>query len=271
MKPLQISKENATFQVLLALKTNRRKRNELGEIFVEGVSAINHAVGAGLAVRRIIRSAGTRLSDWAAGLIAGHRHAQEIELSEELYSALSDRDEPSEILATFERPVHVDEAGDEMPLVVIVDRPSNHGNLGAIVRSANAFGVTEVIIVGHGVDEYDPAVIRASTGAVFRTPIRHLESLRELRELTESLRARYPGLRIVGTDSEGDTELSDATASVGAAIILIGNEAKGLSVQLKELADVIVRIPMRGAVDSLNVACAASIVMFALRHRGSDG
>ncbi len=264
VRELHIAKRNGTFQVLLALKASRSKRNEVGELFVEGITSIKAALRGGKTIKRIVRSNSKRLSDWGRALVAEHEHAQLLTLDEALYNELCDKTDPSELLATFEKEsLRLAQARlSARPFVVIVDRPSNHGNLGSIIRSANAFSVDLVIIVGHGVDPYDPAVIRSSVGSVFLSQLCHVESLGELRRWIEKQKAAVPGLSCIGTDSEGSTAIDSGKPLDKPAIVLLGNEAKGLSVELKGLTDRMVRIPMTGAVDSLNVACAASIVMY---------
>lgn len=264
MNPLLITKENSTYQILQALKTNRRKRRELHEVFVEGVSAIKQGVQSGLRVKRIISQDDRTLSRWARGLIDLNRQAQYLRLSKRLFDELSDRNDPSEVIITLDLPDSKieEESESPKPFIVVIDRPTNHGNLGTIVRSANAFGVTQVLTVGHGVDVYDPAVIRASMGSVFSTPVSQIESMESLRAWLDQMRERHPDLRVIATDSSGDSLLTGDERTSLPAAILIGNEAKGLSVHLREVADVTLRIPMIGTVDSLNVACAASIVMY---------
>ncbi len=160
MKPIRISKRNSTYQILQALKTNRAKRNELEEVFVEGIAAIKSAAISGKVVRRLIYASHDRLSDWSKRLIASSSSAQLIELDGELYDELCDKSEPSELLATIEKE-RLELRRIELPaspFVVVLDRPGNHGNLGSIIRSANGFGVDLVVTTGHAVDLFDPAV-----------------------------------------------------------------------------------------------------------------
>jgi len=119
------------------------------------------------------------------------------------------------------------------------------------------------------VDCYDPAVIRASMGSIFETQICHVDSLKELLGWVERLRESTPGLACVGTDSTGSSVASATEPLEKPVILLLGNEAKGLSVELKRAADRMVRIPMTGTVDSLNVACAASILMYEIAAKGN--
>ena len=275
LKELRVTRRNSTFQILQALKTNRAKRNELNEVFVEGIASIKAARRGGHVVRRIVHAERRPLSGWARSLIEESTTAQVISLEATLYGELCDREDPSEVIATFERKgLSLSKARlSKKPFVVVLDRPANHGNLGSIIRSANAFSVDLLIAVGHGVDFYDPAVIRSSIGSIFSAQICHVDSLKELTGWIETQRALSPGLTCAGTDSKGSTVADEKAPLERPVVLLLGNEAKGLSVELKGLADRMVRIPMTGSVDSLNVACAASILMYevargALRPRG---
>ena len=264
MKPLRITKPNSTFQILQALKENRSKRSELGEVFVEGVAAIKNAVRAGRSIKRLVYNNQESLSDWARGLLLAHENAQLISLEKKLFDALSDKTDPSELLVTIDKE---DAKLEEMhlpedPFVVVLDRPGNRGNLGSTIRSANAFGTDLIITSGHGVDPFDPAVIRASTGGIFFTKMCHVESAEQLSNWIGAARAQHTGLMTIGTDSESEVSLVEYSHIRRPVVLLIGNEAKGLSVRLKSMADKMIRIPMKGEVDSLNVACAASIMMY---------
>jgi 23S rRNA (uridine2479-2'-O)-methyltransferase len=272
VRPLRITKANSTFQILQALKENRSKRSELGEVFVEGVAAIKNAVRAGKAIKRVIYNNHEALSDWSKRLLQAHENAQLISLEKTLFDTLSDRNEPSELLVTIAR--ETVELGQvilpEKPFVVVLDRPGNRGNLGSIIRSANAFGADLIITSGHGVDPFDPAVIRASTGGIFFTKVCHVESAEKLSDWIGRARTGHAGLAVIGTDSESDTSLKECSPIQRPVVLLIGNEAKGLSVRLKSLADKMIKIPMRGEVDSLNVACAASIIMYEVYESDKD-
>ncbi len=257
-----ITTRNDVFQILQALKTNRQKRSELAEAFVEGIESIKQAESAGCAITRILFADYARLSDWSKGFVGRHGNAGRVELRNGLYAELADRDEPSELMITVSSPrVPLSEIGlPRNPLVLVFDRPSDRGNLGSVIRSANAFGVDLVVLNGHGVDARDPKVIRSSLGAVFHTPVIQAESHEELSAFLERLR-KDSGLRVVGTDSTGAIPLQDAGLKRPIAVV-IGNEAKGMSLRLKELADEMVSIPMTGKVNSLNVACAATAILW---------
>jgi TrmH family RNA methyltransferase len=265
---LRVSAENAEFQIIQALKTNRAKRHKTHEVFIEGTECIRQALGAGLEFTRIIMGAHEEcLSDWAHALIQAQGAATLIEMSPSLYASLCDRMNPSELLVTAkikpetENPVLLPPA----PCILVFDRPSDFGNLGSIIRSANAFGIDALFTVGHGSDVYEPKVIRASLGSVFYTQIRHIESMESLERFIREQKQRC-GLSVLGTDSVGSVSLRDKDLHAP-IMLIIGNEAKGMSVALRSLCDEIVRIPIMGAVNSLNVACAVSILLWELYRK----
>jgi TrmH family RNA methyltransferase len=258
-----LSAENAEYQIIRALKLNRQQRNRRGEVFVEGIECVKQAVaaGAGVEITRIITKNAGELSDWGKGLIKKQGRAKIVEMTEPLYRGLCDRAEPSELLITARvRAWRPEDVNAEKPVVIVFDRPGDCGNLGSAIRSANAFGIDGVFILGHGVDPYESKTIRASLGSVFSTKIIPVDSLETLRAYIKNQKARN-GMTVLGTDSSGPARLQDETLKAPVMVIL-GNEARGMSVKLRELCDRIVRIPITGAVNSLNVSCAASILLW---------
>lgn len=260
-KVLTITKENAAFQVLHALKTNREKRNHEGFLF-EGVRNINNAITYTWNIKAFLYSSEKGLSDWAKDILKNSKAETHYDLSLELLNKLSNKEEASELLALGEIPKDDLKkiSAKENPLIVIFDRPSSPGNLGTIIRSCDALGVDGLVITGHAVDVYDPETISATTGSLFSLPIVRVQSQKELDEWIESLRAKYPTLQVVGTDENGSETIYEHDFTTP-TILLAGNEKWGLSAGYKEMADVMVNIPMQGSASSLNVAVATSIVL----------
>jgi len=260
---LEVSSANAAFQRLEVIRRNRTKRHRYGEFLVEGVRAINSALSAGWTIRAFAYPRGRDLSRWASSILETSRADSHFEMDPGLFEELSDKDEPSELLAVVAmRPDSLQRidmhAGST---VVVVDRPVSPGNLGTLIRSCDAFGVRGVITTGHGVDLYDPAVIRASVGSFFAVPCVAMPSHREVAEWVESERRTFPSLRVVGTSSRGSVGLRGFEWP-SEAVVVIGNETSGLSHAYRELCDDLVSIPMQGTATSLNAAVAASIVLY---------
>jgi tRNA G18 (ribose-2'-O)-methylase SpoU len=260
---LRVSTANAAFQRIEVLLRNRTKRHRYNEFVVEGVRAINGAIAGGWTVRAFAFSRDRQLSSWASDILRRSTAEQHLELAPELFAAISAKDEPSELVAIVEQR---DNDVDRIPvrsgmLVVAVDRPSSHGNLGTLIRSCDAFGVDGIIVTGHGVDLYDPATIRASVGSFFAVPCVALPSHRELAEWLARVRQRFPAATLVGTSARASDPLREF--QWGSEVVLaIGNETAGLSHAYRELCDAIVGMPMRGTATSLNAAVAASIALY---------
>jgi 23S rRNA (uridine2479-2'-O)-methyltransferase len=264
---LAINRNNDIFQIILALKNNRKKRNEYNEVFVEGIESIKQAIVSNrVQLQKILFSDYDSLSQWSKDLISQKPFKEIIQLNSNLYNELSDKNEPSELMITikYKQLVLGDFNLPEKPFIVIFDRPSDFGNLGSLIRSANALGVDLFITHGHCVDYLESKVIRSSLGAVLHTPIIHIESILTLEKWFIELK-NEKNITIIGSDSSGSISLKDCKLKKP-LIIILGNEAKGMSIRLKEISDYIVKIPLTGEVNSLNVACAGSILMFSVTN-----
>ena len=270
MNVLKITAENAEYQIIESLKTNRTKRAKHKEIFIEGIESIKQAILSNIEITRFITTDLNKLSDWAKQLVTSFNNSKIIEMSENLYNKLCDREEPTEIIITARiNFLSLDKIKlSKNPFVLIFDRPSDHGNFGSIIRSANSFNVDAVFIVGHGIDYYDPKVIRSSLGSIFHSQIINIESMEQLISWI-SKQKLLNNIQIVGTDSTGSVSLINNKLKTPIVIIL-GNEAKGMSVSLKGVCDYIVKIPISGNVNSLNVSCAGSIFLWDVYRNSMD-
>jgi TrmH family RNA methyltransferase len=259
--------ENATFQHLEVLKRNREKRQKYREIFVEGVNSINALMQTGHEITSIAYDRDKGLSGWAKSVIGAADATHVYRLNTELMGKLSDRADPSELIVTARPP---EWSLDDIPLsaelfAVIFERPTNHGNLGSLLRTCDAFGVDAVITTGHSIDAYDPAVIRASQGAIFHTRLVHAASAAALEDWIGRVREALPSFRLAGTRAEATSAVYEMGLTPP-LILALGSEAQGMSRRLEQLADVMVSIPMQGHVDSLNVACAGSILVYEVKR-----
>ena len=262
---LPVSTANAAFQRLEVLQRNRTKRHRYGEFVVEGVRAINGAIAGGWTIRAFAYARGRTLSQWATSILESSDADSHFEVAPELFEQLSEKEEPSELLAVAAIPP--DDVA-RIPVssgmtVLVVDRPGSPGNLGTIIRSCDAFGVSGVIVTGHGVDLYDPATIRATVGSFFAVPSLTLASHREVSEWLAEVRRNHPGLVVVGTSARAPTEIREARWG-SEVVLVVGNETSGMSHAYRELCDDIVTIPMRGTATSLNAAVATSISLYEL-------
>ncbi|WP_432995538.1 TrmH family RNA methyltransferase [Dactylosporangium sp. CA-233914] len=270
MAPTQrITTRNARFQQWQALLTNRSKRQRSREFLVQGVRPINVAVEQGWPIRTLIFDMQHQLSGWAQDLLRT-TFAEQVAMASELLAELGEKhEEAPELIAVMEIPDddldRIKVSGDF--LGVLFDRPTTPGNIGAIIRSADAFAADGVIVTGHAADVYDSKSVRASTGSLFALPTVRVPSAHEVMAWLDTHRAAGTPVQLVGTDEHGDVDIFDFDLT-GPTLLLIGNETKGLSSSWRELADQTVSIPMAGSASSLNAANAATAVLYeAARQR----
>jgi 23S rRNA (uridine2479-2'-O)-methyltransferase len=261
---IKLASATNAYQRVEALGRNRTLRHRHREIFVEGVRPINLAARHGWRFKSIWYEDGRRLSTWAVETINDLRDATAYAVTPELMARLSQRDEPSELIAVVElRPSGLAGIGrrDDL-LVAVADRPGNPGNLGTMIRSCDALGAHGLLISGHAADPFDPQTIRASMGSIFALPVVQVSGPAQIKEYVASVR----GLQVVGTDS-GASQTVDEIDLRGPTLLIVGNEAEGLSYAYRQLCDHIARIPLAGAADSLNLAVATSIALYEIARQ----
>ncbi len=265
MKPkiVKIYSENNDFQLIETLRRNREKRSKQGLFFVEGVRPINQALAHNWEVESFVFSPEKGLSNWAKDILKSSTAKTHYELPQQLLTKLSLKDETSELIAIIKIPRDDFNkiATSKNLLVIVFDRPASPGNLGTLIRSADALKADGIVVTGHAVDLYEPEVISASRGSNFNLPVIRMPSHKELLPWLDKLRKQYKDLKIVGTDEHGTISIDEYNFR-RPTILLVGNETWGLSEAYKEIADEMVKIPMYGSASSLNVACASSIVLY---------
>jgi TrmH family RNA methyltransferase len=270
---LRITSRNARFQQWQSLLTNRNKRQRAREFLVQGVRPITVAVERGWPVRVLIHSTERPLSRWAEDLVRDVS-AERVAMAPQLLAELGEKNETApEVVAVLEMPA--DDLSrirtDSDFLGVLFDRPTNPGNIGTVIRSADAFGADGLIVTGHAADVYDPKSVRASTGSLFALPAVRVPSPRDVVPWLEEQRAQGQQIAVIGTDEDGEADLFDFDLS-GPVLLLVGNETAGLSAAWRELCDHTLRIPMTGSASSLNAASAATAVLYeASRQRIAAG
>ena len=282
------SPSNPKVKRLLALQQKSSARREAGIFVVEGRRELQHCIDAGFAVDSIFycpsRCGDAPLQNFASLIpptaaqrvppvyeaTGGHGFAGEVsasaklfEVSEEVYAKIAMREGTEGVIAEVrakERRLE-DLALPERPLVVVLERVEKPGNLGAVLRSADAAGVDAVLFCDPLTDLWNPNLIRASIGAVFTVPCVACSSA----EAIAFLKAR--GIRILTAQLQDSSLYYDCDMTVGTALVM-GTESTGLTDAWREAADAHIRIPMLGRLDSLNVSVSAAILLFeAVRQR----
>ncbi|MGG1519292.1 RNA methyltransferase [Paenibacillus oryzisoli] len=256
-----LSVQNARVKEWASL-LERRGRDKQGKYLIEGYHLLEEALKAGAAVETILFLAEKGLPGELASL-EGAAAVEWIGVSSAVLAKCSDAQTPQGVLAIVAKPaVGADTllAGAH-DLVVVLDGVQDPGNLGTIIRSADAVGANAVVLGSGTVDLYNPKTIRSTMGSLYHLPI--VEA--DLADLLP--RARERGVQLVTTSLQAQRSCYETDLREPAWLIL-GNEAKGVSPGVAALSDVQVIIPMQGQAESLNVAMAATVLLFeAMRQR----
>jgi TrmH family RNA methyltransferase len=246
-----------TPRVVAARRLQRRKdRDETGRFLAEGPQAVREALRASAVVELFgTPPAFQRYADLVAEAPAASV------VTEEAMTALAETVQPQGLVAVCEQvDVSLSDALAKRPrLVAVVAEVRDPGNAGTILRTADAAGASAVIVAGDAVDPYNGKCVRASAGSLF-----HVEVIRSPLAVVDDLRTS--GLQVLATTGYGaedlDSLLDDGVLSAPTAW-LFGSEAHGLPESLLEAADRRVRVPIYGGAESLNLAAAAAVCLYA--------
>lgn len=260
-----LSKQNPRVKYLRRLG-DRRFREREEKFFAEGVRFVEEALSSPWPVETVVYWPKITESPRGQNILetAARRGAGLIELEEALFRELAGTDNPQGILAVVKCPplslaqIQVREPA----LLVLVDGVQDPGNLGAIVRSADAAGAGGVFLLKGTTDIYKPKALRATMGSIFHVPV--IQNL-EPDDIVTYLNNK--SIKLVTGDPRGEKEAYRCDLTVPCAL-LVGSEAEGVRAGVLKILSELVRIPMPGRAESLNVAVSASILLYeALRQR----
>lgn len=250
-----ISDRNARLAAARRL-TRRSARRDAGRFLAEGAQAVREALRRPDVVVEVFATAAAL--DRHRDLLEG-ADVPVAEVSAKAAAALSETVSPQGLVAVCERvDVALSVAFDRRPtLAVALVEPNDPGNLGTIVRTADAAGAGLIVIVGSGVDVYNGKAVRASAGSLF-----HLDVVVDAPAEEVLSAARAAGMACLAATGSGRIELQDAPLAER-TLWLFGTEAHGLSEDIVRAADAAVRVPIYGAAESLNLAMAAAVCLYA--------
>lgn len=244
----------------------RKHRRRQGQLVLEGVRLVREALEQGVTITVVLHSPGLAYRPGGVQLLSvlAEKRAKLVPVDETVLNALSEVETSQGIVAVAEargRPVD-----ETRTLGLLVDGVQDPGNLGTIIRCAHAAAVGAVYLGPGTVDPYSPKTMRAAMGSVFAVPLLELEDLAH-----ELERQRALGYQLVVADTRGHCSPHQLDLT-GRVLVAVGNEARGVTAHVLERADALVRIPMPGGAESLNVAMAATILLYeAVRQRHSPG
>ncbi len=250
---------NPTVKAVRALHL-RKEREETGLFVAEGLKIVTDAVELGHAPRILMYGQDAQSHPLLRRAIEATRaaHGEVIEVTHDILAKVSRRDNPQAVVGVFGQvftPLS-DLKPEAAPCFVALHRVRDPGNLGTIVRTADAAGCGAVILVGECCDPFSVEAVRATMGSIFAVPI-----VRATEAQFAEWRPSWPG-SVVGTLLTADVDHRQATYAKP-ALVLMGNEQQGLTPDMAALCDVNVKIPMRGRADSLNLSVATGIMIYA--------
>ncbi len=245
------SSHNEIFKSALRLKRKKYRDSE-GKYLLEGIKPLKDAFAQGITVDCLFFR-----EDADSGVRKFSDAVKMIELDRNLFDELSDTENSQGVVAVVRKKTQDSFRFMGTGAAVILDRLQDPGNIGTIIRTAEAAGCSGIIAIKGTVDLYSPKVIRSAAGSLFRMPV--LEGL----ETDEAVRiCTCAGKKIAVSCLIESVDYRDAKLGNNTAIV-IGNEGQGVSREFMNLADIRVKIPMGGEIESLNAAVAAGILMYA--------
>lgn len=241
------SPSNEKIKRLVNLR-ERKHRDAEGVFIVEGVRLFSRAIVSGLEPVEVY---------YDPGRVDAGSHAGAVSTSPQALEKASYRSTSEGLIALFKQfDLSLESLQlPDSPLIMIGEGIEKPGNLGAMLRTADAVGAAAFVAVDSRIDPFNPNAVRASTGALFTVP------LASARIASVDAWLKRSGVKLVAASPDAETDIWDADLT-GPVALLVGSEADGLSAGAIEAADTLVRIPMGGAVDSLNSSVAFAVLAY---------
>lgn len=259
--------QNPLVKQMLHLKEKSRERNKNGLFVIEGVKELELAIKGDYTLRTLLYYPKLAAREWVLHLTKDLSPTPEImEVSREVFEKLAYRETTGGILAIANSKEHSLEnlrLKNKRPLILVAEAPEKPGNIGALLRTADAAGLDAIIIANAKSDLYNPNIIRSSVGCLFTANI----AIGTTEEVIDFLKDNNIAIHCAALSASQEYTRADYTQ---ATAIVVGTEATGLSDEWLDRSDGNVIIPMLGEIDSMNVSVSAAILIFeAKRQRNS--
>lgn len=255
------SKENTQYRYVRSLHDRKNAQRD-GVVFLEGVRLCEDALVSGLKPIMILFSSEKEalVADWC-GRFTFSDDVQLLSMPAVLFDKLGSTKNPQGVALVIKSPLaagEIPERGKDIYLVC--EETADPGNLGTMIRIADAFDFTAVLIVGGTVDPFNEKVIRSSMGSCFHIPIIFYKTIEEI-----CFQFKKMGVQLIASHLKGES--LPTVACTFPCALFIGNEARGLSDTCTNLCDLLVKIPMPGKAESLNASSAASILAYVVSNQ----
>lgn len=255
------SSQNPFIRQLVQLKDKSRERKKTGLFLIEGVREISLALKGGYELETLLFNPELFSEEQLNHLT--NKQLNTIEVSKEVYEKLAYRDTTEGILAVAKIKTHVLtdlKFHTKNPLILVAEAPEKPGNIGALLRTADAANVDAVIIANPKSDLYNPNIIRSSVGCVFTNKV----AVGSTSEIIAFLKAKNISIYCAALQASVNYTTQDFTNPTA---IVVGTEATGLSNAWLDNATQNIIIPMQGEIDSMNVSVAAGILIFEAKRQ----
>ena len=248
------SKDNETIKHIRKLK-EKKYRDEYGEYIVEGIKLINEAIKEKADVKTIIVC--DNCDKEAINQNSMYEVAKQncIYVDEKVFNTITEVKNPQGILAVIGKESKEKEINYKEDIIVILDDIQDPGNLGTILRTVDSVGLSQIIVSKKSGGIYNSKVVRSTMGAIFRLNVIESENLNST--IKEIKKRKF---NIISTSLNTDKSLYDIT--LNKSVIVIGNEANGVSKEIQDLSDIKIKIPMLGKTESLNASVATGVVLY---------
>ena len=249
------SKDNEIIKNIKKLK-DKKYRDEEGLYIIEGIKIIEEAIEEESYIKKIVICeecvAAGEIEQKLLYTIAKY---DRIYVNKKVFGFLTDVVAPQGILAVVEKPSKATKINYTEDIILALDGIQDPGNLGTILRTVDSVGLKQIIVTKNTADCYNPKVVRSTMGAIFRVNVIETDDL--CKTLKDAKKSKY---EIIATSLETQNSIYDI--SYKKKVIVIGNEANGVTKEVQDLANKKVRIPMLGKTESLNASVATGIILY---------
>ena len=249
------SKDNEFIKHVKKLK-DKKYRDQSNEYVIEGIKLVEEAINENAKIKQIvICEECTKTQEISKKLMYEIASFDCIYVTENVFNNITEVKNPQGILAVIERKNSENEINYNEDIIVALDGIQDPGNLGTILRTVDSIGLKQILVSKETADVYNPKVVRSTMGAIFRVKVIECEDLEKT--LKQIKKHKY---EIVVTSLQTNESIYDI--EYNKKVIVIGNEANGVSKEIQEMADKKVKIPMLGKTESLNASVATGIVLY---------
>jgi len=251
------STSNSQVKYLVQLQNKSKIRKENKEFVVEGIKMVEEAPKDRI-VKIYVSENFTKSNEEIVNKIGVEYEI----VSDNVFSQMSDTKTPQGILAIVKMVDYsIEDLIKDIPLIAIIENLQDPGNLGTIIRTGEGAGISGVLMSANTVDIYNPKTIRSTMGSIFRVPFVYEN---EFLNAIDFIRNRNVSIYAAHLDGKNSYT---AEKYIGPSAFLIGNESNGLSDETAKKADILIKIPMCGKVESLNAAIATTVLLYEAKRQ----